>query len=181
MKFLTPFLFLIAAGGIFYWVINPLYKDIGVLREDKTKYIAALDRADSAIAKKNSLLAKYNSISEDDKLRLQKLLPESADNIRLLIDLSAIAGKYHTITKGIRIADSNTGTRDNAVDNKTYSALDVSFDIDLTYEDFLKFLTDLQQNLRLSDVSSVTFSSKDNAKDGNKYTYSITIKTYVMK
>jgi hypothetical protein len=177
MKFLTPFIFLLAAVGVFYWVINPIYKDIQTLRLEKDQYVAALDRADKAATKRDQLLNTFNSISDNDLRRLQKFLPDNIDNIKLLIELSALGDKYDQTLKNIRISDSATGSRDNAVDPNAYSAVEITFGITLTYENYLKFLTDVQKNLRLTDITAVDFSSQE----GNAYNYTITLKTYVMK
>ncbi len=178
MKFLTPFFFLLAAGGIFYWVINPIYKEVGVLKDEQSQYVAALERADRAGKKRDNLVNTYNSFSDNDLRRLQKLLPDSVDNIKLLVDLSALAGKYGASMQDIKIADNTAGgSRDNTTDIKPYGTLEITFTSTLTYSNYLRFLSDIQQNLRLSDVVSVEF----NSQEGNEYTFTITLKTYVMK
>ncbi len=178
MKFLTPLIFLLIALGIFIWVINPVYKDIGVLRSDGNQYQMALARAEEAVSKRNELVTRYNNFSDADLQRLQKLLPDNVDNIRLVVDLNSIAAKYGTGIKNIKITENSpAGSRDAAADIKPYGSLSMTFGVSLSYDNFLRFLTDLQQNLRLTDVTAVDFT----AASAGIYDYSITLKTYVMR
>ncbi|MDQ3076955.1 MAG: hypothetical protein M3Q63_02820 [bacterium] len=178
MKFLTPLLFIALAGGAFYWFINPIYKDIGILRDKTEKLDAAIIRARNAVAKKDDLIVKLNSFGVEDRSRLEKLIPNNVDNIRLIVDLNSIAAKYGAGIKNIKVSENNSsGSLDQSSDIKPYGSLTLSFATRMSYDNFIRYIIDLQQNLRLSDITGVDFKS-DNS---GLYDYVITLKTYVMR
>ncbi len=178
MKFLTPLLFISAAGALFYWFIHPTYTDIGVLRDKSVQLEAAIVRAKNAVEKRDDLVIKLNSFGVEDRERLEKLLPNNVDNIRLIVDINSIAAKYGAGIKDIKISENNpSGSLDQSSDIKPYGSLTLSFATSMSYDNFLRYITDLQQNLRLSDITGVDFKS-DNS---GTYDYVITLKTYVMR
>ena len=58
--------------------------------------------------------------------------------------------------------------------------MDISFSIEGSYQNFLKFVGDLDKSLRIVDVQSVTFSSLSD-KDASSYLYNFKIRTYWLK
>lgn len=182
MKFLTPIMFLALAAAIFFWIVNPIYKDIKVLGAEKTNYDAAITRATQAGQKRDSLVNKHNTFTDADLERLNKLLPVTSDNIRLIVDLNAIASKYTSEIGGIAVNEEAVTT--SVVDPSltpdqvsAYKPIFVTFSATMTYDNFLRFLTDIQKNLRLTDVVNVKFT----ADSSGSYDFSITLKTYVMR
>ena len=53
----------------------------------------------------------------------------------------------------------------------------MSFKVSAPYENFVKFMKDLEQSLRIVDVTALSFKANAN----NIYDYSVSIKTYWLK
>jgi hypothetical protein len=179
MKLLTPLLLIVISIGIYYWVINPNYIQIGELRAQQAEYKAALDRAQKAVVRREELVRKFNTLKKDDTDRLVKLLPDYVDPIRLVVDINALAAKYGV--GGIQDLNAGAGTRggEGITSATNFGAATLSFTTAMTYDNFLKFLADLQKSLKLTDIASVNFDSVDTA--AAQYKYGVTLRTYWLK
>ncbi len=176
MKILTPLLLIAISIGLFFVYINPAYSEIGALRDQNKSLTAALDRAQQAGIKRDQLLSKRNQFSTEDLNRLQKILPDSIDNIRLVVDINSIAVKYGTSIKAVKV-EPVVNTPGSPAPATPYDGATITFDIVLTYDNFLSFLADIERNLRLTDVVAVSFDTGDKSV----YQYNVTLKTYRLK
>jgi len=82
----------------------------------------------------------------------------------------------------MRIRNFKTETGDKVetvgVDQTPYGTLTLSFSTTASYTTFLAFLHDIEESLRLIDITSVQFNSSDLSQ---LYDYSVSIKTYWLK
>jgi Tfp pilus assembly protein PilO len=69
--------------------------------------------------------------------------------------------------------------------NSDYGSWDLEFSITSNYNNFLNFTKDLENNLRIVDISSIQFSSGSESKTNPSlpevYKFSFKIKTYWLK
>jgi len=179
MNLITIILLLIISIGSFFSYTNPHYKNIEGLHREVSEYQSALDKATEATKIKEELISKYNTFSTDDLSNLQKLLPDTVDNIRLLLDINQVASNYGTNISSLKIDSGTTQSSQNSAGGggKAYGSILISFSISLSYENSLKFLSDLEHNLRVTDVNSFAFSSNDTGDNS----YSISLRTYWLK
>ena len=84
--------------------------------------------------------------------------------------------------------ESEESVIDEDVSSKEYGEWTLGFSTESTYANFLLFLKDLESNLRIVDISNITFSSDiENATVAGKpkpkdlYNFGFTIKTYWLK
>jgi len=93
--------------------------------------------------------------------------------------------KFETIKKAS--VDSNMVVSEAAADARKYNAFPLGFTTEGDYDSFLLFLKDLEYNLRLIDVKSISFSvPQDTGKpidglDSNVYRYTVKVETYWLK
>ena len=201
-RFILPIILIgIALAGFFVFT-NPLYKNISLERERITSYNEALDNSKALEAERDKLTQKYNSFDPEDLSRLQKLLPDSVDNIRLILEIEKIASPYGMVLKDVKYDATN---KDNVISqtagagagaggaiqvgedfsHKDYGIWDLEFSTQGTYNNFINFVKDLENNLRVVDMSSIQFSS--NANIGlnpqlpEAYKYNFKIRTYWLK
>lgn len=179
--------------GIFLFV-NPLYTEIKVIKSELSAYDEALNNSKQLETERDKLVNKYKSITPDNLKKLDKLLPDGVDNIILILEIEKIALAYGMELNDIRYdtftkvkATDTTNTTTNVVkptveDNKAYGSWDLEFSTEGSYDDYISFLHDLENNLRLVDISSVHFSSTSTKKDSiDIYKYSFKIRTYWLK
>jgi Tfp pilus assembly protein PilO len=210
MKFLMPIILIGISLGVFFVFTNPIYDDISHLRTQVASYNEALDNSKALENERDKLTAKYNSINRDDLAKLQTLLPENVDNIRLVLEIEQLALPYGMVLKDIKynttteqdLKKSNTAASLGAVQGggltqisrKDYGVWDLEFSTTGTYNNFLNFTKDLESNLRIVDISSIVFSSASSSDINTKinlpvnspsssevYRYGFKIKTYWLK
>jgi Tfp pilus assembly protein PilO len=182
MKTLLPLLFVIIAGGLFFAVINPMYTDIKVLKTEEATYDSALNRSRELQSVRDQLLARYNTFSQDNLARLQKLIPDTIDNVRLILDLDSMASRYGMHVRNVSL-NSNASAASRAAGGQVgpgdarYDFVTLSFVVSGNYDTFRAFLADLESSLRLVDISSISFA----ATPTGIYEYTVGIKTYWLK
>ncbi len=196
MRFLIPSILIILSVISFVVFTDPTYKDIKELKAEASSYNLALDNARSLQETRDELAMKYNSFDPDDIDRVEKLLPDNVDNIRLIIEIEKIAAKYGMILKQVKYDtfdadDESTGslkteTKSNALmSNKEYGEFELQFSTEGDYTKFLSFLRDIEQSLRVVDITDVGFSSLSDVTttglSSGSYKYDFTVKTYWLK
>ena len=168
-------------------IISPRYKEVQAMGVEVANYSNRLVTAQKLKLSREELIAKYNSIPKADLDNLKILLPESVDNIRLIIQIDSLATKnglsslrnvqYDSTKTDQSKPDSSSGPQ------KPYGEFTLSFDTTGQYNNFLSFISDLEQNLRLVDVSAVVFGQNSGGERGlaDSLKYSVTLKTYWLK
>ncbi len=188
-RIFLPILFLIASIGSFVFFTNPTYQEAKNNNASLARITDALKKANQLRDIRDKLAIERNNISDVDLNRITKMVPDSVENIGLIIELNNIARD-----KGMELlnpsiggggttaaptAGSGSGGVDIGPDNKKFGSLKMSFSVNTTYEKFIDFVQTLERSLRLVDVTSITFAAPD-AKTGRS-NFSVTIQTYWLK
>lgn len=179
---------LVAAGAIFFLFTKPSYDTVQVKRVEILQYDAALQKANELQSRKQELLSRFNAFPQADRERLEKLLPDHVDNVRLILDLDNMASRHgmaiqNVVTSGTTVADSSQSASSViGASKQKYDSLTVTFTTQGTYETFRIFLADLERSLRIVDLVSLKISSASAERSGEPiYTYNITLRTYWLK
>jgi hypothetical protein len=184
-----------ACVGAFFMFVVPKYEAIKETRATINGYDASLATADRLKTSREELIAKYNNISKADLDGIKTLLPDSVDNIRLIIQLDGLATKnglstlrnvdYKSEQKPVAtgtVARTTTVGGPVDINRRPYGELEVSFVTTGQYANFLAFISDLEQNLRLVDIRSVDFGTAGtNENSAGAMSYKVTLKTYWLK
>ena len=182
MRNIISIILVIAALSVFGLFINPRYAGIRELQVEADSFDSALERSKELIGIRDALLSRYNAFPSDSIARLNTLLPNSIDTVRLIIDINTLASKYDMSLASINIgvpdeANGNSNTLGPSGDD--FGVLSLSFSVTTSYERFRAFLADIEQSLRLIDVTSVDFVEP--AQGTGLTTYSVTVTTYWLK
>jgi len=178
MKFFIPIIFLIVSGALFFAFIDPTYSEIKKLQQEKNLFDEALDNSKKLQQARDELLSTYNSFSVSDLERLDKMLPNAVDNVRLVRDIDGIASKYGMKIKNVSISFvGNSGEQQIGADDEPVGMVDLSFTVTSPYRIFVNFLKDLEKSLRIIDVISVSFG----AAEKDFYEYNVSVRTYWLK
>jgi len=202
MNNIVAVVLIISSVGLFFGYTNPLWhgdsyaqsfedKSVKELQFDVMRYEEALNKAREIEEIRNGLLTKYNSISEEDRKRIMKFLPDHIDSVRLIIDINNIAGAYGMSLNGIKLSDPvgvNEPRRDeigllDISSRKEYQAKILDFVVSGPYENFIAFLKDAEKSLRLVDILSLSISadSKESSSSGaSDYEYTVSLRTYYL-
>ena len=205
MRFIMPIILIGISITVFFVFTDPMYGDVSTLRARVASYNEALENSKALENERDKLTAKYNSIDPENLVKLQKLLPENIDNIRLILEIGQVASPYGMVLKDVKY--NTTTEKDKAKNpntvapegiqgavaqssNKDYGVWDLEFSTTGTYTNFLNFTKDLENNLRIVDISSIEFSSATdtsvkpgtpNTPSNEVYKYNFKIKTYWLK
>lgn len=201
-RFVLPIVLIVIAVFAFFMFTNPIFNDISALKAQVASYNEALNNSKALENERDILTAKYNTIDPDNLLKLQKLLPDNIDNIRLILEIGQIASPYgmtltnvkynatddtNGSTSGVASAPTVQGGAVASAGSSDYGTFNLEFSTSGSYDNFINFTKDLENNLRMVDISSIVFSSNTGAPAVAKagapeiYTYDFKIKTYYLK
>lgn len=176
---------IIMAIGLYFTVTKGVLAEADIVRASNDEYIAAIKNAKNLIEVRNKVLADYNKLAPEDREKLDKFVPKSVDNIRLIIDLNNIALRYGFALKGIQASVSSKNSNDNipqstnpnTVSTPVLDTVTVSFGVTAPYQQFISFLQDLEASLRILDISSLSVT----ANDTGVYDWKVELKTYWLR
>ena len=94
MKTFFPTILIVVAAGLFIAYTNPQYQEVKILQAQVASYDQALTQSSQLRAARDTLLSKRNTFSTDDVRKLERILPDNVDNIRLIIDIDNIAARH---------------------------------------------------------------------------------------
>jgi hypothetical protein len=181
-KLLATFL-LLSSGVLYYFVISPLYTGVGDLwtpavsvvsgRQQVIQYTQALNRANDIVAEADALRNDYKKISEEDKQKINIMLPASIDRTRLLSEMVNM-----TNTIGVTVKDMNV-SEGVAPASGEPGMFNVSFGLTTSYPRFKELVRKFETNLRLFRLESVTFSQ--NEKDQEAISFTVRFSTFYLK
>ena len=178
-KYLFPLLLVVIALGLFFGFTQPLLDQLTSLQKEQASIGEVLQNTGSLARTRDTLLNRYNEITAENKARLAKALPDQVDNVRLIIDIDAVASRFGLKLKNIVVQSDPATSKSNSIgpDGKKYATFNLSFDVQASYDTMRTFLLALDQSLRIIDVTGVSFAADD--KDQN--TYTIHLQTYWLK
>ncbi len=183
---LLPFVSIVLALGIFFAYVSPLWS--GKVAEQKAAIagdVQALSSAKRYVERENQLTEERNAMDPVGLARLEKFLPDSVDNIGLILDLNSLAARSGLNLSSVDVVQSRagTGSTSGAALPSMPSVANPLGTVDLkmsavgTYTALQSFLMGMELSQRLLDVRDVTIK---NAANG-VYTYNITARLYWLR
>ncbi|KND48296.1 MAG: putative pilO [Parcubacteria bacterium C7867-002] len=188
----TAVILVILSIGIYFTFTSGQLAQARAIKAVNDEYSKAIDNAIALIRVRDNLLAQYKEVSEIDRINLDKMIPSTVDNIRLVIDLKDIAAKHGFALKNIKATAPVTqqGTVPSApriVNTSQIGASDitapvldtvtVSFTVTAPYLEFISFLQDLESNLRIMDITRLSLKTQDTGV----YEFGVELKTYWLR
>lgn len=175
----TPFaLLVILLIAIFltvaYFLLMPVYSNLTDTQSKIVLEKQTLDQETSTLTAANKLLGNYKAISASDEAKINAMLPETMDEPGIFSLFELLAGRNQMAVLALDISE-----KESAADLKNLGVTEIDVAINLAanpasadqYGDFKRFLTDLEENLRLMDVTSINYSPESSS-------YILNIKTY---
>src|SRR5690606_33815652 len=152
MRYFLPLL-LIGLGIAGYFLITkPIYDEALVLKEQADKYNEALANSRILQAERDRMTAKFNSFNSGDLEKLEKIVPDSVDNIKLILEIQRVAQERGIVVSNVefepeQFADTETPVqnqgnirRPGATENSDYETFNLEFSIAGRYKDFVEFM-----------------------------------------
>lgn len=205
MSRLIPLLMIIGAIGLFFGYVQPTYTgSVASFKTEIEEFDRALEAATRFKQKEAALAAERASIPAEQLARLESFLPDSVDNVQLIVDMNSLAAR-----SGVELSDFNieggsettqSGTSATPVASAaptTMSAgraplstsasgalplnsgdatesLELSVSATGSYAAFRTFLAGVETSLRPLDIVELSVSDSDTGV----YTYDVTFRLY---
>lgn len=202
MRWFLPLILIISGIGGFFLVAEPIYTEALSLKEEADKYNEALANADLLKAERDRLTERYNSFLPEDLERLSKILPDSVNNVRLILEIQQVAQQNGILVQNVQFEPNQFIEEggDDAQDQRRsgsnirrpassvsldYDVFDLEFSIEGRYSDFVEFMKLMEKSLRIVDVRSIIFTPGTSEDRDSNYTdfyrYTFRINTYRLK
>ena len=176
-RYLIPLILIVVAFGLFFGFTRDTIDSIYAAQAKISELDQALSNDKDLRKIRAQKLDVYNSFSNADLDRINKLLPDSIDNVRLIIDIDNLASKYGMSVKNAKIKTDASAPDVVGRNGKKYGSVVLSFSTTGAYNDLRLFLRDLETSLRLVDVTGLSFNSSD--KDSQEFAFEL--RTYWLK
>lgn len=182
---ILPFLALIAAIGILFGYVGPTWSGpIAATKDAIALDVRALAAANQYAAQQNTLASARNAISPADLARVATLLPDSVDNVGLILDLNALAARSGLSLANIDVVSKTSGAATAGISQGLPAAptnpvgsVDLSLSAVGTYSALKSFLIGIERSARLLDVRDVTVKGSDTGV----YAYQMTLRLYWLR
>ena len=196
----TAIILIVLAIGVYFTFTSGKIDELKEIAEVNAEYEQAIDNSARLIKVRDSVLKAYNEISDTNKDRLNKIVPDNVDNVRLIIDVKDdIAARHGLFLKNIKTNSPNLkqqtvtvppsnpsqasskdlapGESAKVIPSGQYGIVTLSFVVTTSYQTFIEFLKDLESSLRIMDISKLTVTVNDNGT----YDFGVEVKTYWLK
>ena len=189
---ITALILIVLAIGIYATFTRAKLAEVNEVRALNSQYISAIANADQLVKVRDTVLKDYNALSENDRDRLDRMLPNTVDNIRLIIDLNSVALRHGFSLRNVKAAAASTPAKQSSsaivtgspsslstgsIPTPVLDTVTVSFSVTAPYQQFIELLRDLEANLRIMDVTHLTVS----AGAGGTYDFGVELKTYWLR
>jgi len=174
-KTVIPIILIILAVALFFTFTDSKFRATKMVLDVEKQYDIALSKSRELTSVRDTLLTQFNSFKTSDLDRLEKLLPNNVDNVRLILEINNIASRYGMVVRNIALTEDSSDD-ESVVEaiRKDLNTVSLSFSVSSSYENFLLFMGDLETSLRLVDIEKISFV----ASESDFYEYKVTITTY---
>ncbi len=190
---ITATILLVLAGALYFTYTKGIWMEAQDVKTVNDQYVSAISNAERLITLRKKANDDYNSITADDREKLDKMIPDTVDNIRLIIDLNNVGVQNGLSLKNITAsAKSSSGSASGAASQSSSSGfgkkdtsginipnidtVGVSFSVSATYQQFINLMQALEANMRIMDLTHLSVT----ANDTGTYDFSVQLNTYYL-
>ncbi|MBI2888600.1 MAG: type 4a pilus biogenesis protein PilO [Parcubacteria group bacterium] len=177
MRYIISAILIAVSAAVFFLFTDPIYQETKALKQQ----ISVLDETFSNSRRiqevRDTLFGKFNAIPEADLARLEKILPNNVDNVKLILELDRIASQRGMDIKRIDVQEAAGEAGGLGPSGLGYGELDIGLTLTGSYAAFRGFLADLEQSLRLVDITELNFRAAGFDFDQ----YNVTVRTYWLR
>jgi len=188
----TATILIALAIALYFTFTSGVWNDAMAIKDVNDQYSGAITNAEQLISVRDKVLKNYNNISAGDRGNLDKMIPNTVDNIRLIINLNSVALQHgfslKNITASTKTSSSDSSSNNSSVSNgsnstsfniavPTLDTVAVTFSASAPYQQFISFTQDLEASLRIMDITHLTVT----ANDTGTYDFSVELNTYWLR
>lgn len=177
----TSVILIILAVGIYFTFTSAKIDELKAIREVNAEYQTAIDNSARLIKVRDKVEKDFNNLSANEKDRLNKIIPDNVDNVRLIIDVKDdLAARHGLFLKNIRTSSPPTQPQIGSTNTEKVGkagTVNLSFSVSTSYEKFIDLLKEMESSLRIMDVTKLSIVPNDNGL----YDFSVEVKTYWLR
>ncbi len=186
MRNFLPLLLIAASVGLFFLHIDPRYESVKNLNKQREQYIEAINSTERLAMKRDELLVKYNSLPKEELAKLERMLPDKLNLVKLIADLDALAGKYGITVSAIKVSEEEADSADQVISDvppKPYAVTTVSFKFSAPYGNLVNFLEEMEKSLQMIDIKTIAFQNQGGPeqKSTGVFEYEVSFQTYWLR
>lgn len=162
-KLILSIIFLTTAGILSFFWTKPLYNEVKDLEGKKVSLETVIANAKEIQKKRDDVLQVYNSISQENLNKLDKIIPFSPQPVEFIIELQNIIKESGMSLNSIDASSKKDSESQNETDSqqKVYKNVDFLVKVSGPYNSLSSLLSNLEKSLRLVNISSIEFSSSE--------------------
>ena len=153
--------------------VQPELLEVERIRAEQHVVEETISQAREVIRLRDTLLARYNSISAADIEKIRKFLPAGSALSNFLIEVDTLVQDADIEMKDIAFTELAIS---ESADELGLQTLEVTLDIEGTYEDFRDLLSLVERNLRLIDVVGISLQPSE--ENNSLMNFTLTLNTY---
>lgn len=183
IRTVSPFIIAVVAIALFFLFTKDEIGEIEVLKAEEILFDDALAQVREIDRLKERLESNYNNLSQENLARLERLLANTYDPVRLVYDISNIALGYGKKINRVEVSRLGLSSGGESAEEETeleLTAIDVSFSIDATYNELLNFIRELEQSLGLINVKKIDFVIEEASPGQSRLLRRITLQMYLL-
>jgi Tfp pilus assembly protein PilO len=181
-----PLFALMLSVGIFFAYVKPTWS--GPIAKTKVAIAQndlALKAAKEYDEKKNEIASARNAIDPENLARLSVFLPDSVDNVGLILDINALVARSGLSLENIDVVVNSADNTKGAAPSGTLpvaradpvGSVDLSLSAIGTYTALQEFLVGIEKSARLLDVRDINVKGSDTGV----YNYKMTVRLYWLR
>ena len=181
MRNSSGIILIIVSIGLFFTVIDPIYKEVQSLQQVRRENEDMIRRAAELRRIREDLMTNYNNISPAQRDLLNRVLPETVDNIRLIANINNIADNNGISLTNFSLSGDIVQETDSRVVDRTgrnYGIIQLSFAFNSDYQIMKNFLKELEDSLRLVDIRELSVGA---GSGSDVYSFSLQLDTYWLR
>ena len=150
---------------MFFTFADPMYKEISTLSSERDSLSSDLEGLRELAKLRDELLIQYNTISQVDRERLDKILPREIASDQLMVEINRLTSQNGLVLKNVNIIQAAGAAGGRGRDSEPMAIASgietplLNFDISGTYQGFRLFLEDLESHIRVTDIEEMSFNS----------------------
>lgn len=133
-----------------------IWRDIQKLRQDQVEKLAVGDQLQNLIAKASELLARYTDLDQRSR-PISASLPSDPKLAEILAIIGATTQKNNMILSQVTFEEIRTTEPVQGPDTAKAKTVKTNVSLMGNYSDFKRWLKDLETELRLIDITEVSF------------------------
>lgn len=181
LRFFINFILLAVAFSLAFFWMRPEWRQISSLRSETKSYQETLSNLQTLQKLRDRFLRDYNSISENDRDKLAKMLPSSIDEGEIMVMIENLVKSNGLFLKTISFESRGRPSAGTVIgeQKKPYNSSLVAIEFAGSYESLKNFLKNLEENLLITDVETLSFQSAGDKKSEETLIYIFKITTRI--